>query len=152
FTHRAGRNARGTAVADFDGNGWFDLAVANAASNDVTILLNDGDWPSDVAPHGGSSPGEAPRPVVGAPIDGFVGESIDGEQRTPILSETVSGTGRHTAPSAGTRAEPERPVPSVATPVAVRPDASPRRLLDRVFSGSGGRTPWERVEPFGLWS
>lgn len=32
--------ARGVAVADFDGNGWADVAQANNGRNNVSILLN----------------------------------------------------------------------------------------------------------------
>jgi hypothetical protein len=35
------------AVANFNGNGRTDLAVANAFSNDVSILLNEGNWGRD---------------------------------------------------------------------------------------------------------
>jgi hypothetical protein len=34
------------AVGDFNGDGFHDLAVANPTSNDVSILLNDTNWPA----------------------------------------------------------------------------------------------------------
>jgi hypothetical protein len=47
-------------VGDFNGDGWPDLAVANAFPNGVAILLNDGNWPG--GPGGGSPPR---RPLPG---------------------------------------------------------------------------------------
>jgi hypothetical protein len=51
------------AVGDFNGDGWPDLAVANSGSNgpsvDVSILLNDGNWPTSPGPR--SQPG---RPLA----------------------------------------------------------------------------------------
>ena len=32
------------AVGDFNGDGFPDVAVANSASNNVSVLLNDGKW------------------------------------------------------------------------------------------------------------
>jgi len=37
-----GNSPRSLAVADFNGDGWADLATANFGSNDVTVLLGDG--------------------------------------------------------------------------------------------------------------
>jgi chitinase len=46
----AGLNPRGVAVGDFNGDGQPDVAVANAGSHDVSVLLNDGNWPPADAP------------------------------------------------------------------------------------------------------
>ncbi|MCP3906107.1 MAG: hypothetical protein GY715_20990 [Planctomycetes bacterium] len=40
-TYTVGVNPTGAAVADFDGDGYNDVAVTNAGSNTVSILLND---------------------------------------------------------------------------------------------------------------
>jgi hypothetical protein len=52
----AGMSPSAVAVADFNGDNWPDLAVANFGSNDVSILLNDQDWSggSDGPSHGSS--------------------------------------------------------------------------------------------------
>ncbi|MDD4053098.1 MAG: VCBS repeat-containing protein, partial [candidate division Zixibacteria bacterium] len=64
FTYRidcpVGSRPRALYAADYDGNGWIDLATANSNSNTVSILLNNGngsfqsavDYPSDIMPHG----------------------------------------------------------------------------------------------------
>jgi hypothetical protein len=49
-----GYNPLSVAVADFNGDGWPDLAVGNDSANNVSILLNDGNWPA--------SPGRGPQP------------------------------------------------------------------------------------------
>ena len=38
------------AVGDFNGDGRPDAATANAGSNKVSVLLNDGNWPGQTAP------------------------------------------------------------------------------------------------------
>ena len=38
-----GDNPSSTALGDFDGDGVLDLAVTNSASNDVSILIGQGD-------------------------------------------------------------------------------------------------------------
>ncbi len=40
----AGLNPSDVTAGDFDRDGWIDVAVSNAGSNDVSVLLNDGDW------------------------------------------------------------------------------------------------------------
>jgi hypothetical protein len=47
------------AVGDFNGDGWPDLVTANFGSNDVSVLLNDANWPAPPrpAPPRGSGPG-----------------------------------------------------------------------------------------------
>jgi len=40
---RVGTEPRSVAVADFNADGWLDLAVANSASHSVSVLLGNGD-------------------------------------------------------------------------------------------------------------
>lgn len=55
----AGNSPESLAVADFDGDGENDIAVANAGSDDVSVMLNDGNagfqtatsWPTGTAPN-----------------------------------------------------------------------------------------------------
>ena len=42
-SYEAGSFSTGIAVGDLNGDGWPDLGVANAAGDDVSVLLNDGD-------------------------------------------------------------------------------------------------------------
>jgi hypothetical protein len=44
ISYVAGIGSLSVAVGDFNGDGLPDLAVVNVFSNDVSILLNDGDW------------------------------------------------------------------------------------------------------------
>jgi hypothetical protein len=46
ISYVSGVSPNSVAVADFNGDGWPDLAVANFASNDVSLLLNDTNWPA----------------------------------------------------------------------------------------------------------
>jgi hypothetical protein len=60
LSYTAGRGPISVAVADFNGDGFPDLAVANNLSDDVSILLNDGNW----SPSPGGAPGrEAGRAI-----------------------------------------------------------------------------------------
>jgi hypothetical protein len=67
----AGDNPAGFVVGDFNGDGFPDLAVTNAGSDDVSILLNTRDWRSFVL--GGfpapATAGEA-RSITVAALDG----------------------------------------------------------------------------------
>ena len=44
ISYLAGTGSSAVTVGDFNGDGLLDLAVANATSNDVSILFNDGQW------------------------------------------------------------------------------------------------------------
>ncbi len=46
----AGSVPKAVAVGDFNGDGRPDVAAANVGSDDVSVLLNDGDWPALDAP------------------------------------------------------------------------------------------------------
>jgi hypothetical protein len=72
------------AVIDANGDGLPDLAVANLASNDVSILLNDGNWPSP--------PGAAPAPPHTRTASGEGGSAHRSHsvQQAPFLATTSS--------------------------------------------------------------
>jgi hypothetical protein len=46
YVFAAGSGPVSVAVGDFNGDGLTDLAVANTSSNNVSVLINNGDWPS----------------------------------------------------------------------------------------------------------
>ncbi len=61
-----GSNPNNAAVGDFNGDGIPDLAVPNPGSNNVSILLGDG--------NGGFAPAGSPVAVGSAPIGVAVGD------------------------------------------------------------------------------
>jgi hypothetical protein len=64
----SGKLARGLAVADFNGDGTLDLAVANNAGADVSILLGKGDGTFNQAPD--LAVGQGPSAVISADLIG----------------------------------------------------------------------------------
>ena len=40
----AGPGAYAVAAGDFNGDGWLDVATANASGNSVSVLINDQSW------------------------------------------------------------------------------------------------------------
>jgi len=89
----AGSNPSYVAVGDFNGDGFPDLAVANVGSNDVSILLNDTNWPG-----GGGAPSR--RAGKGLPTDSLTAVSLLAGPRT------ISALWQPIAPSNGARPEP----------------------------------------------
>ena len=65
----AGSSPTSVAVGDFDANGKDDLAVANSASNNVTILLGDGTGNFSAAATSPEAVGSAPRSVAVGDFD-----------------------------------------------------------------------------------
>src|SRR5205085_747446 len=59
LTYSVGTNPRGLVAADFNGDGKTDLAVANAGSSDVSILLGNGDGTFQAGTTLASAPGAA---------------------------------------------------------------------------------------------
>ena len=59
-----GTNPDAIAVADFRGNGKLDLAVANYGSNNVTLLLGNGDGTFTQAPNSPFSAGNSPTSLA----------------------------------------------------------------------------------------
>src|SRR5438309_859185 len=59
--YSVGANPRSVAVGDFNGDGAQDLAVANRGSNDVSVLLGNGDGTFQATPSIGA--GTAPYSV-----------------------------------------------------------------------------------------
>ncbi|MCI0359424.1 MAG: FG-GAP-like repeat-containing protein [Planctomycetaceae bacterium] len=50
LTYAAGTSPTAVAVGDFNGDGRADVAAASSSSGDVSVLINDGDWPALTAP------------------------------------------------------------------------------------------------------
>jgi hypothetical protein len=96
----AGTGPASLAVGDFNNDGRRDQAVANAGSNDVTILLGDGTGDFTAAGTSPEAAGTNPRAVVVGDFNG------DGKQDLAVpnaVSDTVTillgdGTGNFTAP------------------------------------------------------
>src|SRR5215471_17581900 len=63
-----GTNPPSVAAGDFNNDNKLDLAVANHASNNVSILLGNGDGTFQIAVNYGA--GNGPRSVVAADFDG----------------------------------------------------------------------------------
>jgi len=108
-----GRNPKSVAVGDFDGVNGLDLATANLADNNVTVLLNNGSG-SFVAAAGSPFPaGHQPFSVAVADFDGTNGPDL-------ATANTVSSdvTVLLNDGSAGFSAAPGSPV-SVHSPVTV---------------------------------
>jgi len=66
----AGSGSRSVAAADFDGDGDRDLAVANAGSDDVTILRNNGAGNFVQPATSPEAAGDGPFSVAAADLDG----------------------------------------------------------------------------------
>jgi hypothetical protein len=64
----SGKLSRGLAVGDFNGDGNADLAVANVAGGDVTVLLGNGNGTFDHAPDFATGP--SPAAIVAADLTG----------------------------------------------------------------------------------
>ncbi len=65
--YAAGDNPRSVFIADLDGDGDNDLAVANEVSDNVSVLLNNGD--GTFAPNVDYDAGDQPRSVFSADLD-----------------------------------------------------------------------------------
>jgi hypothetical protein len=98
ISYMAGHTPAAVAVADFNGDGWADLAVANFDSNDVSILLNDGNW-------SGSGPSAAghPRKTWTVPAAVTLWPSSD------FRTEQITLADEPPSPMTG-RCEPSRPL------------------------------------------
>jgi hypothetical protein len=82
----AGDNSAAVAVGDFNGDGFPDLAVANAGSADVSVLLNTRDWRSLVV-------GGFPSPATAGEPGSLTVTALDGAGRLlPIYTGTVHFT------------------------------------------------------------
>ena len=67
----AGSFPQSVAVGDFNGDGKFDLAVANSGSNNVSVLLGNGDGSFQAARSFGA--GSTPRSVA---VGDFNGDGV----------------------------------------------------------------------------
>jgi hypothetical protein len=68
--NRVGANPQFAAVGDFNGDGMLDLAITNAASNTVTILLGNGDGTFTQASGSPVSAGNAPEGIAVGDLNG----------------------------------------------------------------------------------
>jgi hypothetical protein len=148
--------ALSVAVGDFNGDNWPDLVVANYYSSDVSILLNDSNWP--MSPSGGHSPGTPMRPrtrlasaglvtesllppdpvVAGLPLPGRTVLLVDGSR--PLLRTDADQSSIRAALAESTSSQ----LPPA--PVTARAETPPRAPLDRVFAISERGWRWDRSD------
>jgi hypothetical protein len=80
-----GTGASVGAVADFNGDGFLDVATYDPPSTSVSVLINAADWPAPAAQPAG--PGRGPLPAV--PLSAPVGTPADPVQRSPAPAAPV---------------------------------------------------------------
>jgi hypothetical protein len=124
------------AVGDFNGNRFPDLAVANGHYNDVSILLNDGNWGG---PSREASPGRPRRQPVAALAVAASPSAVPSDLVTADLPTRLSavwpGPGETAAPRvAPAEAVPPPPATTAAGHAAYWVLAAP--------AGAGEPAPW----------
>jgi hypothetical protein len=128
--YSSGRLPLSVATADFNGDGFADLAVPNFESNNITVLLNDGVWGPAPRPAGHGH--REPAALVAAVPD------IGWPSTLGPLPLTISGGDETLLP--GVLGSPAAPasLPTwarAASPPLERPDAA--FWVDRFFSAMG---------------
>ncbi|HYD48544.1 MAG TPA: VCBS repeat-containing protein [Terriglobales bacterium] len=95
--HASGDGPRSLAIADLNGDGWPDVAAANHASHDLSVLLNDGT--GTLLPHSLYAVGRVPLGVATADFDGNgaadIATSNGGTGNVTILLGNGDGSLRH---------------------------------------------------------
>jgi hypothetical protein len=123
-SYPAGSIPVSVAVGDFNGDGWPDLAVANFSSKDVSILLNDANWPVGPSrPGGGPSHPPVPERLPPSAMHPFP----SGEEQRLAASALLS-----LPPSPG-----NRPVIEPPAPLALPGADPPRPTILAVLLGEG---------------
>ena len=65
-----GTEPRSLALADFDGDGYLDVATGDGGSGSISVLLQDRQRPGALVPQGAIALGEAPAGLAAADLDG----------------------------------------------------------------------------------
>ena len=94
LTYSVGANPQALVAADLNGDGKTDLAVANAGSNDISILLGNGDGTFQAATSFVSAPGAAA--IAAGDLNGDTFQDLvvpnQGQSRAVILFGNGDGT------------------------------------------------------------
>ncbi len=121
----AGRGPGSLALADLNGDGRLDLAVANHESGDVTVLLGDGKGGFAAAPGSPFPAGKSPNDIAIADFDG------DGKPDLAFPNHETS----HVTVLLGDGRGRFRPAP--ASPVAVGSKPHPHGIAAADFNSDG---------------
>lgn len=100
----AGGGAAGLAIADLDGDGALDVAVASSLGGSVSLLFQDPTRPGVLRPAVARSVSGTPRDVEAADLDGDgrvdLVVACDGALRVEVLLQTPGAPGSFGAPAA----------------------------------------------------
>ena len=121
----AGKGPGSLALADLNGDGKFDLVVANDESSDVTILLGDGKGGFDAAPGSPFPAGKSPNDIAVADFDGDGKPDLAFPNHDTSHVTILLGDGRG------------RFRPASASPVMVRSSPHPHGIAAADFDGDG---------------